>query len=129
LQRVINTCASHPTKLVSAMTPALRCLTALLPYYRDDIWSYLVCAPILPRMDQLRTQYAFSSSLAMTDASLQIQHILATVECTNGQFPLLIAFLDLVKALVSDIQRQWWLDAKAIGEKDNLRCWLIVCIS
>ncbi|KAG2172240.1 hypothetical protein INT43_004781 [Umbelopsis isabellina] len=119
LQSVINTCASHPTKLVSAMTPALRCLTALLPYFRDDIWSYLVCAPILPRMDQLRTQYAFSSSLAMTDASLQIQHILATVECTNGQFPLLIAFLDLVKALVHDIQRQWWLDAKSIAEKDN----------
>ncbi|GAB5585248.1 hypothetical protein Unana1_00148 [Umbelopsis nana] len=120
LQRVINTSASHSTPLVNVMTPAFRCLTALLPYHRDDVWSYLVSAPILPRMDQLSTQYAFSSSLAMTDASLQIQHILSTVECVNGQFSLLIAFLDLVKALVSDIQRQWWLDGKAIAEKDNL---------
>lgn len=119
LQRVINACASHSTHLVHVMTPAFRCLSALLPYHRDEVWSYLVSAPILPRMDQLRTQYAFSSSLAMTDASLQIQHILSTVECVNGQFSLLIAFLDLVKALISDIQRQWWLDAKATAEKEN----------
>ncbi|KAI8584598.1 hypothetical protein K450DRAFT_217049 [Umbelopsis ramanniana AG] len=119
LQRVINTCASHPTYLVQVMTPAIRCLTALLPFHRDEVWSYLVSAPILPRMDQLRAQHAFSSSLAMTDASLQIQHILSTVECVNGKFSLLIAFLDLVKALVVDIQRQWWLDAKATVEKDG----------
>lgn len=102
-------CSIRPWPIMT-ITYALRCITSLLPFYRNEIWSYLEIAPILPRPNA-SYHYApqFSTSVS-TDPACQIQNIVNKMECTTGRYSLLLAFLDLVSALIKDVQATWWMD-------------------
>jgi hypothetical protein len=85
---------------VRVLTLAAECLTILLPYYRQPIWNYLHSAPIVPPVTASTALRFQRNSLQKSD----IRSIVVNVECTSGRYPALIAFLDLVGALVHDIQ-------------------------
>ncbi|KAI9484084.1 MAG: hypothetical protein EXX96DRAFT_648734 [Benjaminiella poitrasii] len=106
LCQILNYCSTIKPCPIPILTLTLRCLSLLLPHYRHYIWSYLKIAPILPTTNTSFTK--FVSSSYKTTPYAQIQEIVSKVECNNGRYPLLLAFLDLVQALVSDIQRDWW---------------------
>ncbi|KAI8141129.1 nucleoporin subcomplex protein binding to Pom34-domain-containing protein [Fennellomyces sp. T-0311] len=95
---------------VPIIASTLRCLTSLLPYYRGEIWSYLEKAPILPWINANQgtaSQLRFCSSIHV-NPTCQIQHMVSNFECTTGRYTLLLSFLDLVTALVRDVQHKWW---------------------
>ncbi|KAI9318077.1 nucleoporin subcomplex protein binding to Pom34-domain-containing protein [Dichotomocladium elegans] len=95
---------------IRTVTYALQCITSLLPYYRNEIWSYLETAPIFPRPNANIHYPSWLSKSRSTDPACQIQHIVSKVECQNGEYTLLLAFLDIVLALIEDIQYTWWSD-------------------
>ncbi|KAG0168528.1 hypothetical protein DFQ30_004626 [Apophysomyces sp. BC1015] len=110
LRDTLTHCSSINPLPIDTITSTLQCLTSLLPFYRDEIWELLQTAPILPRANashQLSSRY--TAQTIQTNPSSQIQQIVAKVECTTGQYTLLLAFLDLVTALVRDVQRCWWM--------------------
>ncbi|KAI8374397.1 nucleoporin subcomplex protein binding to Pom34-domain-containing protein [Radiomyces spectabilis] len=108
---ILTHCSTLAACPVPTITATLQCLTALLPYYRNEIWVYLQSAPILPRPNtshHLAARFSTAYSIS-TDPSSQIQHLVSKVEHKTGRYSLLIAFLDLVTALVRDVQRNWWI--------------------
>lgn len=111
---VLTYCSTIEQCPVETITHTLRCLTSLLPYYREEIWAYLKTAPILPRPNPghpIASRFPSSSSV-LTDPARQIHHIVSEVECRTGKYSLLLAFLNLVTALVRDVQRHWWIDGQ-----------------
>lgn len=112
LCNILSSCSAvHPCP-ISTMTLTLKCLTLLIPYYRNDVWLYLQSAPILPRPDaSIPISARLTSSFSINPAA-QIQQIVARVECITGKYTLLLAFLDMVKGLVRDVQRSWWVNNK-----------------
>ncbi|OAC98174.1 hypothetical protein MUCCIDRAFT_115694 [Mucor lusitanicus CBS 277.49] len=97
----------HPCP-IPVLTLAVKCITLLLPYYRHDIWAYLKDAPILPTTSTIYcTGLGFCPS--KPPSSAQIQELVSKRECNYGRYTLLLAFLDLVQALVQDMQRSWWV--------------------
>ncbi|GAN10247.1 hypothetical protein MAM1_0334c09785 [Mucor ambiguus] len=109
---ILSTSSTLHPRPIPVLTLAVKCMTLLLPYYRQDIWAYLKYAPILPTTNtSFHTGLAsYSSKLA---SSAQIQEIVSKRECTDGRYTLLLAFLDLVQALAQDIQRSWWVNDSA----------------
>ncbi|KAI9264143.1 nucleoporin subcomplex protein binding to Pom34-domain-containing protein [Phascolomyces articulosus] len=107
LCEVLDTCCLAENQPVDTITATIRCLTALLPYYRDDIWTYFEQAMILPWSN---TSYSRTTQLssAYIDPSRQIQQIVTNTECKTGSYSLLLAFLDLVTTMVRDVQHKWW---------------------
>lgn len=105
---ILSTSSAFYPRPIPVLTLAVKCLTLLLPYYRQDIWAYLKYAPILPT-----THIGFHTGLASYSSKLassaQIQEIVAKRECADGRYTLLLAFLDMVQALTRDIQRSWWV--------------------
>ncbi|KAL9552800.1 hypothetical protein MBANPS3_003594 [Mucor bainieri] len=89
--------------LIPTTTLAVKCLTLLLPHYREAIWAYLQEAPLMPNLSP-----SPSPSNNNNTRLAQIHDIVAMRECTDGRYTLLLAFLDLVQAMVHDIQRSWW---------------------
>ncbi|KAG2216572.1 hypothetical protein INT45_001387, partial [Circinella minor] len=108
LCEVLNTCCLAETRRVETITATLRCLTALLPHYREEIWNYLEQAPILPWSNTSYSRTSHLSSSIHIDPSRQIQFFVTNIECKTGKYSLLLAYLDLVTALVQDVQHQWW---------------------
>ncbi|KAI7903512.1 nucleoporin subcomplex protein binding to Pom34-domain-containing protein [Cokeromyces recurvatus] len=107
LCQTLNYCSTIKPYPIPILTLVLRCLTLLLPHYRNHIWSYLKIAPILPTTNTSFIKFVSSSYKSSTSA--QILEIVSKVECNAGRYPVLLAFLDLVQALVRDIQRDWWI--------------------
>ncbi|KAI9488711.1 nucleoporin subcomplex protein binding to Pom34-domain-containing protein [Zychaea mexicana] len=105
LCQLLNVCCLAQKRPVATITATMRCLTALLPYYRDAIWSYFQQSPILPWSN---ASYTRSAQAMHVDPSCQIQHIVTNYECKTGKYSLLLAFLDLVTGLVRDVQHKWW---------------------
>lgn len=109
---ILSSCSRVQPCPIPTMTLSLQCLTLLIPHYRNDIWSYLQAAPILPRPNAsipISTRLATSSFI--TNPAAQIQQIVSRVECITGRYTLLLAFLDMVQGLVHDVQRNWWVNA------------------
>ncbi|KAI7893866.1 nucleoporin subcomplex protein binding to Pom34-domain-containing protein [Mucor mucedo] len=99
---ILSSCSRVQPCPIPTMTLSLQCLTLLIPHYRNDIWSYLQAAPILPRPNvniPLSTRLATSSFVI--NPAAQIQQIVSRVECTT----------DMVQGLVRDVQRNWWVNA------------------
>ncbi|KAF7721290.1 hypothetical protein EC973_004966 [Apophysomyces ossiformis] len=118
----------HPLP-INTITSTLQCLTALLPFYREDIWELLQTAPILPRSNanhQISSRYAPLST--SVNPLSQIHNIVAKVECVTGQYTLLLAFLDLVTALVRDIQRGWWVGDQEEASRQHQVEVLYLCL-
>ncbi|KAG1233395.1 hypothetical protein G6F35_001330 [Rhizopus arrhizus] len=109
---ILSFCSKAHPYPISIATLATKCLTILLPHYRQYIWAYLQTAPILPRI--FSNAPTLKSSFA-ANRVLQIQQIVAKSECTVGSYSLLLAFLDLVHGLVRDIQRNWWVREAEMG--------------
>ncbi|KAK4511866.1 Haloacid dehalogenase-like hydrolase domain-containing protein 3 [Mucor velutinosus] len=109
---ILSTSSAFHPRPIPILTLAVKCMTLLLPYYREDIWAYLKYAPILPTTNtSFHTGLAsYSSKLA---SSAQIQEIVSERECADGRYTLLLAFLDLVQALAQDMQRSWWINNSA----------------
>jgi hypothetical protein len=104
---ILNTSSTMQPCPISILTMSLKCLTLLIPFYSNDVWSYLKFAPILPTANP-RIHLATLSS--KPNPASQIQEIVSKVECTMGRYQLLLAFLDMVQGLVHDIQRSWWVN-------------------
>lgn len=122
-------CSIRPWNIMT-ITYALRCITSLLPFYRNEIWSYLKTAPILPRANASYPYAPQFSSNISTDPACQIQHIVNKMECTTGRYALLLAFLDLVSALIKDVQATWWMDDEpsATTSKECKTMTLFLCL-
>ncbi|KAL0086357.1 hypothetical protein J3Q64DRAFT_1848444 [Phycomyces blakesleeanus] len=109
-------CSSHESSCPTYITTsALRCLTLLLPLYRNDIWTFLESSPILAFSNStnhitsnFRTPYT-----VWIAPGTKIEELVSNMECINGRYPLLLAFLDFILALVHDIQRSWWVGNEA----------------
>lgn len=105
---ILSTSSTIKPCPIPVLTLTVKCITLLIPYYRNDIWAYLKYAPILPT-----TNTSFHTGLTSYShklaTSAQIQEIVSKVECSTGSYTLLLAFLDLVQGLVHDIQRSWWV--------------------
>ncbi|KAL7322328.1 hypothetical protein PS15p_211959 [Mucor circinelloides] len=112
LGNILSTSSTLDVQPIPVLTLAVKCMTLLLPYYRDAIWAYLKNAPILPT-----TNTSFHTGLVSYSSKLasfaQIQSIVSQREYTDGRYTLLLAFLDLVQALAQDIQRSWWVNDSA----------------
>lgn len=109
LCNILSSCSAVQPYPIPTMTTTLKCLTLLIPYYRNDIWLYLQTAPILPRPDASIPVSTRLSSAMMSNPAAQIQQIVARIECVTGRYALLLAFLDMVLGLVRDVQRNWWV--------------------
>lgn len=94
----------HP---ISAITAALECLSLLLPYFRDPIWQYLHTSPFLPRPSVANAVLSMRSN----KTAAQLHQLVSKEERKRGRYPLMMAFLELVKALVGDVQQSWWLSS------------------
>lgn len=109
---ILSSCSRVQPCPIPTMTLSLQCLTLLIPHYRNDIWSYLQAAPILPRPNvNIPLSTRLSTSPFGINPAAQIQQIVSRVECTTGRYTLLLAFLDMVQGLVHDVQRNWWVNA------------------
>ncbi|CAO3689154.1 unnamed protein product [Rhizopus stolonifer] len=106
---VLSFCCKLQPCPVPVATLTVKCLTVLLPHHRQYIWNYLQTSPILPRIFS-NASTGFSGSQFTTSIGLQIQQIVSKFECTTGSYDLLLSFLDLVHALVRDIQYNWWVE-------------------
>ncbi|RCH93745.1 hypothetical protein CU097_005191 [Rhizopus azygosporus] len=100
---------------ISIATLAIKCLTMLLPYYRQYIWPYLQKSPLLPRITPIPGTGSMIKLPFITSRALNIQQIIAKFECTLGSYELLLSFLDLVHGLVHDIQSNWWVREAAVN--------------
>lgn len=110
---ILSSCSAvHPCP-ISTMTLALKCLTLLIPYYRNDIWAYFQSAPFLPRPTASISVSAKLTNPFSGNPAAQIQQIVARVECVTGKYTLLLAFLDMVQGLVHDVQRSWWANGSS----------------
>lgn len=115
----------HPCP-ISILTMALKCLTLLIPYYSNDVWGYLKFAPILPTANPSIHLATLSNK---SNPASQIQEIVSKVECTLGRYQLLLAFLNMVQALVHDIQRNWWVNESAtLPNRQNQVEVLCICL-
>ncbi|KAI9010899.1 nucleoporin subcomplex protein binding to Pom34-domain-containing protein [Phycomyces nitens] len=112
--------ASCPTYIT---TSALRCLTLLLPAYRNDIWTFLESSPVLSFSNSPNhtTSYFKTPYSVWNDPATKIQELVSKVECDVGRYPLLLAFLDFVLALVNDIQRSWWITNDASQSSTKIK--------
>lgn len=114
LCNILSSCSGVNPCPISTMTLSLQCLSLLIPHYRNDIWTYLQSAPILPRPNaSISSPIRLTTSSFVSNPSAQIQQIVSRVECTIGRYTLLLAFLDMVQALVRDVQRSWWVNEAA----------------
>ncbi|ORY93629.1 nucleoporin subcomplex protein binding to Pom34-domain-containing protein [Syncephalastrum racemosum] len=100
----------HP---ISAITASLDCLSLLLPYFRDSIWQYLHTSPFLPRPSVANAVVSMRSN----KTAAQVHQLVSKEERKRGRYPLMMAFLDLVKALVGDVQKSWWLNSAATQQQ------------
>lgn len=125
LFKILNYCSTIKPYPVSILTLTLKCLTLLIPEYRDCIWRHLKHAHMLPTANttyHLSTGYnAYSSN-----PSSQIQEIVSKFECTIGRYTFLLSFLDFVQALVYDVQRKWW-DKNALDYHSQVEV-LYICL-
>jgi hypothetical protein len=111
LCNILSSCSAVQPYPISTMTTALKCLTLLIPFYRNDIWLYLQTAPILPRPNgSIPISTRLTSTSINTNPAAQIQQIVSRIECVTGRYTLLLAFLDMVHGLVRDVQRSWWVN-------------------
>lgn len=109
---ILSSCGRVQPCPITTMTLSLQCLTLLIPYYPNEIWSYLQVAPILPRpssSSSISISSRLASSSFISNPAAQIQQIVSRVECITGRYTLLLSFLDMVQGLVYDIQRNWWV--------------------
>ncbi|CEJ01949.1 hypothetical protein RMCBS344292_15969 [Rhizopus microsporus] len=74
---------------ISIVTLAIKCLTMLLPYYRQYIWPYLQKSPLLPRITPIPGTGSMIKLPFITSRALNIQQIIAKFECTLGSYELL----------------------------------------
>ncbi|KAI8640469.1 nucleoporin subcomplex protein binding to Pom34-domain-containing protein [Parasitella parasitica] len=106
---IVSTSSTTKPCPIPVLTLATKCMTLLIPFYRNDIWAYLKNTPILPTTNtSFHTGLSSYSTKVATNA--QIQEIVSKVECPAGEYTLLLAFLDLVQCLVQDVQRCWWVN-------------------
>ncbi|KAI9279079.1 nucleoporin subcomplex protein binding to Pom34-domain-containing protein [Sporodiniella umbellata] len=104
---ILNSCCKKQSCDTSVLSLTVKCLTVLLPHYRQHIWSYLVSSPIIPHVF-FNKPNAAPVSIA-PDGQLQIQEIVCSFERVTGRYSLLLSFLDLVHSMIRDIHSNWWI--------------------
>ncbi|CAG8529622.1 3105_t:CDS:2, partial [Racocetra fulgida] len=77
----------------------LRCLRALLPHFGNEICSYLKQSKLLPEI------VTTGETINYTQSIDQLQYLLMERECIFGNYPVTLAFLDLVIRILGNIEQ------------------------
>ncbi|KAL6078094.1 hypothetical protein QOT17_001703 [Balamuthia mandrillaris] len=81
------------------LTACLRCINGFAHTHPMQVWVYMRRVGLLDEIASERTTKAFSGC---------IRHLLHTMECPTGRYPVTLSFLDLLSTLLSFAQR-WQL--------------------
>ncbi|KAL0091737.1 hypothetical protein J3Q64DRAFT_1875052 [Phycomyces blakesleeanus] len=97
---LLDVCTAMDNPSPPTLTRIVRCMTSLLPYYRQLVWKNIGASPSLTVKDSL--------NYLILDVRPSIQQIIRSIECKSGRYSLLLSVLDLIVALINDTQADWW---------------------
>ncbi|KAF8980374.1 hypothetical protein BGZ46_004301 [Entomortierella lignicola] len=110
---ILDQCSRFQTPPLDVIASCLKCLTWLCETYAQDVWLYLRQASFLPSVITTTVQF---TGLSRVQTSGLAQTILTRFECTQGDYSVTLAFLELVQKLISNAQGMELWDSK------ELRC-------
>ncbi|CAG8843134.1 36416_t:CDS:1, partial [Racocetra persica] len=94
--RLLNKMNHDEIELIAC---CLRCLRALLPHFGNEICSYLKQSKLLPEI------VTTGGTINYTQSIDQLQYLLMERECIFGNYPVTLAFLDLVIRILGNIEQ------------------------
>ncbi|KAF9115457.1 hypothetical protein BGX27_007710 [Mortierella sp. AM989] len=110
---ILDQCSRFQTPPLDVIASCLTCLTWLCETYAQDVWLYLRQASFLPSIITTTVQF---TGLSRVQTSGLAHSILTRFECTQGDYSVTLAFLELVQKLVSNAEGMELWDSK------ELRC-------
>ncbi|KAG0005262.1 hypothetical protein BGZ80_001288 [Entomortierella chlamydospora] len=110
---ILDQCSRFQNPPLDVIASCLTCLTWLCETYAQDVWLYLRQASFLPSVITTTVQF---TGLDRVQTSGLAHTILTRFECTQGDYSVTLAFLELVQKLISNAQGMELWDSK------ELRC-------
>ncbi|KAF9426471.1 hypothetical protein BGZ94_006481 [Podila epigama] len=95
------------------LSSCLKCLTHLCDPYAQEIWLFLKQSSFLPSIITTTVQFTGASVVQTSGSAF---NLLTQTECVQGNYDTTLAFLNLIKTLLSDAQQGEIWDSKELRE-------------